>query len=148
MCMRKSSLFLALIGLLTGLSLHGATTTYIDFGAPWRYKLGTNEASSPDITAWRQLGFDDSSWSGPAATPIGYGDPVPATIIPGSSAIVPNWLSIFMRKTFVVNSISDFTNLNFEINIDDGYVAWINGIEVGRDNMPGLPGDPVTTNTA
>ena len=103
--MRKSSLFLALIALLTGFSLHGATESYIDFGASWRFKYGTNEASSPDLTAWRLLGFNDSTWSNPVPTPIGYGDPVPATVVTNSNLTTPNWLCIFMRKTFVVNKL-------------------------------------------
>ncbi len=144
--MRKSSLFLALIALLTGFSLHGATESYIDFGAPWRFKLGTNEASSPDLTAWRLLGFNDSTWSSPAPTPIGYGDPIPATVVTNSNLTTPNWLCLFMRRTFVVNNPAALSSVLLSINIDDGYVVWINGTEVGRFNMPG--GEPTIASAA
>jgi hypothetical protein len=36
----------------------------------WRYQKGTSEASSPDAAAWRQLGFDDSTWSSGQAAPL------------------------------------------------------------------------------
>ena len=38
-----------------------AQETLIPFGSSWRWQKGTNEASNP-TTAWRQPGFNDSSW--------------------------------------------------------------------------------------
>ena len=29
----------------------------------WRFIKGYSEASTPDTTAWRQLGFNDSAWA-------------------------------------------------------------------------------------
>jgi hypothetical protein len=37
--------------------------TLFSTNAVWRYFKGTNEASSPDATAWRAPAFDDSAWS-------------------------------------------------------------------------------------
>ena len=111
-----------------------ATVSLLGFGNAWPYRLGTNEASA-DPTTWR-TNSDTVGWSLPVATPLGYGDPVPVTLIPGSTATTPNWLCIFMRRTFDVANPAALANLTLSINIDDGYVVWINGTEVGRFNVP------------
>ena len=124
--------------------VQAATVSYFDNGSSWRYRLGTNEASTP-VTDWR-TNANDTGWSLPVATPIGYGDPVPVTIIPGSSATTPTWLCIFMRRTFVVASPASVSAVTLSINIDDGYIAWINGVEVGRYNVPA--GEPTIATAA
>src|SRR4051794_11212767 len=86
-------------------SATAAQVSLVPFSSNWRYFLGTNEASFPDTTAWRALGFNDSSWSSGNAT-IGYPSPADrvgfeasiATMIPSSS--VGSWLSVYFRKTF------------------------------------------------
>ena len=133
------------LGLLMVLGpVQAATVSYFDNGSLWRFRIGTNEASTP-VTDWR-TNLNDTDWSLPVATPIGYGDPVPATIIPGSSATTPTWLSIFMRRTFVVANPAAVASVTLSINIDDGYVAWINGVEVGRYNVPA--GEPTIGSAA
>ena len=121
-----------------------ATVTYFANGSQWRYRLGTNEASAP-VTTWR-TNVDDTGWSAPVTTPLGYGDPIPTTIIPGSTATTPNWLCVFMRRTFFVTNPADFASASLTINIDDGYIIWLNGTEVGRYNMPS--GAPTTASFA
>src|SRR5260221_2433122 len=68
-------------------------------GETWRYLKGTNEASSP-ITAWRQIGFDDSGWlsgqSGFGYSSFGFGVATMLTDLPF------NYLSVFFRKKFTV----------------------------------------------
>ena len=129
--------------LAAALPVQAATINYFSYGSPWRYRLGTNEASSP-INNWR-TNSNDTGWSAPVATAIGYGEPV-ATTIPGSATTSPNWLCIFMRRTFVVSNPANVSSLTLSINIDDGYVAWINGMEVGRYNVPG--GEPSIATSA
>src|ERR1041384_1331317 len=89
------------------LCLPSQSSTVIQYGADWKYFVGTTEASSPDTTAWRLGDFDDSTWlSGP--TPIGYpsdppGNPAEssiATLLPSSSA--GGYLSVFLRNKFTV----------------------------------------------
>ncbi|HVR34581.1 MAG TPA: lamin tail domain-containing protein, partial [Methylomirabilota bacterium] len=99
----------------------------------WKYFVGTSEASSPDTAAWRMPGFDDSSWP-TGQTPIGYGEPDIVTDL-GTSQNV-GYLSVFLRKGFNLDNPADFARLDLSIRIDDGYVVWINGNEVGRYNVP------------
>ncbi|HUS36074.1 MAG TPA: CotH kinase family protein [Verrucomicrobiae bacterium] len=110
-----------------------------DYGSEWKYFLGVTEASDPDTTAWRQTNFDDSAWqAGP--TPIGYANPANndselaiATFIP--SIQEAGNLSVFFRKKFSgVNPATAQLALN--VNVDDGFVAWVNGSEIGRYNFP------------
>ena len=118
-------------------------------GASWKYVLGTQEASSP-VNAWRQINFPETGWQegllpiGFAAVPNdpgGYEATIRTTLPTGS---VSNYVCVFLRKTFVVGSTNDFAQLRLDVVVDDGYILWINGREIGRNNM--LNGEP-TTNT-
>jgi len=109
-------------------------TELISVGETWRYFKGTSEPSDP-IDAWRQIGFDDSGWlSGP--TGIGYGDGDDATVL---SDMRYTYISIFCRKTFTVADPSAIDHLVLEVDFDDGFVAYLNGTEVGRGSMPSGP---------
>ncbi|MBX3732799.1 MAG: CotH kinase family protein [Verrucomicrobiae bacterium] len=102
-------------------------------GSSWRYFVGTTEASSPDPTAWRSPGFDDSQWS-EGRTPMGYG---PGGIVTdlGRSAD-RGYLTFYLRREFTVEHPADFQELVLPIRIDDGFVLWLNGAEAGRYNVP------------
>lgn len=110
-------------------------TPLIEVGDVWRYFKGTTEASSP-IEAWRQVGFDDSAWQ-EGATGIGYGDGDDATVL---TDMQDNYMSVFCRKTFTCDPAA-VDRLYLEIDHDDGFVAYLNGVEVGRW---GLLSGPVT----
>src|SRR5947208_628767 len=110
-------------------------------GSSWKYFIGTQEASTP-VNAWRQLGFVDSAWQD-GITPIGYA--VPANDPGGYEATIRttlptstdgNYSSVFLRKTFVVSNPADFTQLRMDVVVDDGYIIWVNGSEIGRYNAP------------
>jgi hypothetical protein len=109
----------------------------------WRYFKGFTEASSPS-SAWRQMGFNDSGWLSGAA-PIGYGESFIATEL---SDMQGNYTSVFLRKTFTVEDPLQFGALLIEAQYDDGFKAWINGVNVidAQANMPA--GDVPHTATA
>lgn len=97
----------------------------------WKYVKGIGEASSP-TTLWRELNFDDSSWSTGQA-PIGYGEPGHVnTELPDMQG---NYASVFLRKTFVVDNPSTVGSLWMEASYDDGFKAWINGVSVVNANI-------------
>jgi acid phosphatase type 7 len=112
-----------------------AKTILIQSNSFWLFVKGTNEASIP-TNAWRELSFDDASWSN-APAPFFYGDPysngVPAYTL--LSDMRSNYTSIYLRKTFVVPNASGITNLFLRAQIDDGMIVWINGMEVLRYNV-------------
>ena len=43
-------------------SFRAQAATIFDQDTTWRYWKGWSEASTPDVTAWRGLGFDDAGW--------------------------------------------------------------------------------------
>jgi hypothetical protein len=123
---------LSAVCLLLWSELSSLADTLVPFGAEWRYFIGTEDASSPREN-WRKPAFPDQSWDmGPA--PVGYGEPDIMTGIPSSQ--VGNWLSVFFRRAFVVAAPGRVSQLDLAVRVDDGFVVWINGVEVGRYNVP------------
>ena len=101
-------------------------------GSQWRYFKGTTEASTPDSTTWRTSAFSDSGWPEGSAA-FYYGDPFTGTEL---TDMRNSYTTLFLRRTFPVANPSDFSNLTFRAACDDGFIAWINGVEVVRFNVP------------
>jgi len=54
--------------------------------------------------------------------------------------IVPNTISIYLRKEFNIVDISAIESVLFHMDFDDGYVAYLNGVEISRAFMDaGIP---------
>lgn len=112
-------------------------TDIIPLQAVWRYQKGTPQLAPP-IPAWRTLGFNDSGWLS-GATGIGYGDNDDQTVL---ADMMNGYLSIAARRTFTLTAddVARIQELVFEIRYDDGFAAYVNGNEVGR-NFLGNPGE-------
>jgi chitodextrinase len=106
----------------------GALTT-IDTGDTWKYFKGTSYPAA----GWTGVSFDDSGWLS-GATGIGMGDFDDATEL---TDMQDNYISVFTRKTFNVSDASAVTTMTLRMDYDDGFVSYINGVEVTRANMPG-----------
>jgi hypothetical protein len=118
-------------------------TVLIDLGIGWRYFKGTKEPTpgldDKPTTDWTSLEFDASKWYR-GTTGIGYGDGDDATVL---SDMRGNYLSVYLRKKFMIDDPSQFENLILEIAYDDGFVAYLNGDEIARSsNMNGLGNPP------
>ncbi|MCX6904597.1 MAG: hypothetical protein NTW03_14170, partial [Verrucomicrobia bacterium] len=113
----------------------GAQTLLIPAGSRWRYlDDGSNQG-----TAWRGTNFNDAPWlSGPAE--LGYGDDVDGrperTVISFGTNSSSKYITYYFRRSFNVANPSAFTNLLLGVMRDDGAVAYLNGTEVFRNNMP------------
>ncbi len=99
----------------------------------WKYLVG----ATSEPPGWKTEGFNDSSWAGPAQMPIGYGDPGKVNTnvaAPGP----PRPITMYFRKTFNVTAAQLFqiNALEIEVRRDDGAVIHLNGVEIGRSNMP------------
>ena len=104
--------------------------TVLDHHDSVKYKGGDVEPPAD----WKEIGFDDSGWSeGP--TSIGYGDGDDDTVVDWS---IKTW---YTRKTFEVDDLANIGAVAFHVDYDDGYVAYINGVEISRGHM-GDPGPP------
>src|SRR5688572_4726410 len=96
---------LAVSLLVAALSARAAETPLVGLSSSgWRYFIGVSEASTPDNAAWRNIGFDDSTWPNGTA-PIGYSAAgsamtgFEASIVTSirQSSTTPTWLSVYLR---------------------------------------------------
>ncbi|HWA97678.1 MAG TPA: EDR1-related protein, partial [Pirellulales bacterium] len=104
----------------------------------WRY-LDTGIA--PDA-AWQQPMFDDSRWpAGPA--PLGFGEErLKTQVRPGVGE--KQSTTIWFRHSFTPPALKPGESLVLMLCVDDGAVAYLNGTEIGRTNMPD---GPITADT-
>ena len=82
---------------------------------------------------WAQPGFDASAWN-TGVGEFGYGDGDEATVI--STAPTPRPLVGYFRKTVNIPNPAAFTSVLIDTIRDDGAVVYVNGVEVGRNNLP------------
>src|SRR5690606_1523596 len=97
-----------------------------------------------DPEGWKNREFDDSDGSG-SGNALGYdlGGPLNDVILSDLSGVLfQESPSLFVRYPFTLENPEQVDSLNFEIRADDGYVAYLNGHEIGRFNAPinGLSG--------
>jgi hypothetical protein len=102
--------------------------TLINQGDVFKYLTPSSEPNSN----WNSLSFDDASWA-ESSSGFGYGDGDDATVLPNSTR------SVYLRKVFEIADVSEVSSLILDIDYDDGFVAYINGIEVARANINGVP---------
>ncbi len=131
----------ALAAFFTSIHFVDAATTLIPMGSSWKYFTGRTEASTP-INAWRVVTFNDAAWISSTA-PFFYGEPLSGTVLSDMNGI---YSSVFIRKKFTIVDPSTLQGLRLDVRIDDGFVAWINGTEVFRYNMPS--GEPSRSSLA
>ncbi len=98
----------------------------------WKYlDDGSNQGS-----AWRDTGFDDSSWSQGFAE-LGYGDSDEATVISFGPNSNDKHITTYFRRVFSVANPGQYSHLGLRLLRDDGAVVYLNGTEVQRSNLPG-----------
>ena len=103
-------------------------TTLINQGDIFQYLIPTSEPN-PN---WKNLDFDDSNWL-QGGSGFGYDDGDDETITPDGT------LSVYLRKLFNISDLQNLNSLILDIDYDDAFVAYINGIEVARANINGSP---------
>jgi hypothetical protein len=134
--MFRSALCLLSICLIASPS---AAAVLVPQNGTWRFLKGFSEASIPDVTAWREASFDDSGWAAGQAAFYYENQPGSANAFTGNTALgdmFGGYTCVFLRQTFVLNNPNDVATLQVTGFSDDGFIAWINGSEVGRFNMP------------
>jgi len=108
-------------------SILGTPRTLITHGDVFRYII-----PNQNINQWTQVGFVDLQWQ-QGATSLGYGDNDDATLLPSGTR------SVFLRKNFTLSNVDAIQKLILDVDYDDSFVAYINGIEVARENIDGIP---------
>ena len=102
--------------------------TLINWGDEFKYEIPDEKTSSN----WKSKDFNDDSW-GSGRSGFGYGDGDDETKIPAGT------LSLFIRKTFILNDLDNIESLILDVDYDDAFVAYVNGVEVCRRNIGGNP---------
>ena len=101
--------------------------TIIDLGDPWYYYVATEEPPSN----WNQIDFSTNNWN-IGISGFGYGDD-------DDNTEIPNTMSIYLVKSFSVLNSDQIKKVALHIDYDDGFVAYLNGQEIARDNIVGNP---------
>jgi hypothetical protein len=99
----------------------------------WRYLPAVTEPPA----GWNSPGFNDSAWS-TGNGGFGYGDLDDETLINPVN-------SLYLRKSFQVDDTSVINEILIDIDYDDAFVAYMNGIEIARS--PNLIINPVRFNS-
>ncbi len=96
----------------------------------WYYYKGL---SAPP-TDWLNAGFNPENWE-TGISGFGYGDGDDNTKL---TDMRDNYSTLYIRKNFINNFTSVKTAV-LKVDYDDGFVAYINGTEVTRKNVNGIP---------
>lgn len=128
----------------TGLTL--AQEKLVAEGEAMKYFKGTEE---PPV-GWADKGFDDSGWLD-GETPIGYSADLPyKTLLTDMQQVAggaEGYLTVYTRRKFVLADPKAVKSLKLSLKYDDGFVAYINGVEVVRKAMPAGPVTHLTAAT-
>jgi uncharacterized repeat protein (TIGR01451 family) len=112
------------------IDLAPAGTTYINWGASWKYLANNTRPAN-----WQNTGFSDLTWSS-GNSELGYGDGDEATTVGYGGAASNKYITTLFRKVVNIPNPASFLNFKMQIEYDDGYVVYVNGVEISRGNMP------------
>lgn len=121
------------------------TVALVPLNQPWRCWFGQTEPSGgiPEVAQvartwwgleWTLAEFPDENWlEGPGG--IGFGDNDDATDV--FELMYGKAVSLYMRHKFVVDepTVASTNDLEFQVDFDDGFVAYLNGVEIARSNL-------------
>lgn len=97
--------------------------TIVETGQSVKYRV----PSSAVPATWITGAYDDSDWDD-GISGIGYEDD-------DDNTIISNCYSVFVRYRFSIAELSAIEALILDMDFDDGFVAYLNGREIARNNM-------------
>ncbi|WP_345617525.1 PKD domain-containing protein, partial [Serinicoccus chungangensis] len=110
-------------------SVEPVTSTVIERDASWSWYYG---ADAP-VAQWK-AGGDLAGWQ-PGAAPLGFGFPQVATDIDVDGPTTDRPRAAYFVREFEVERADRVVSLVLDTVADDGAVIYVNGVEVGRQNM-------------
>ncbi len=99
--------------------------TYVPSGALWRYSLAQSFEEG-----WEKPGFDDSAWERDR-TPMGYGLRVTTSL----EDMQDTMTRVRLRRKFTIAHRDQIEKLGLQVTWDDGFIAYVNGHEIGRGGV-------------
>lgn len=114
-------------------------TTVVPEDAAVRVWVPSSDAADTASPNWREAGFNDGSWTA-GTMGVGYERSSTGTFLPFIGLDVEAMMAnvhptIYLRIPFELDAI-DIGILRLAVRYDDGFVAYINGKEVHRENAP------------
>jgi len=129
------SIFLPLIFmLLVSVNINGQAVDH------WEIIVNTGQQvkylvpEAPVPADWIDPSFDDAGWTD-GINGVGYGD--------NDDNTVDTCLTVYVRSRFEITDRDAIDSLVLYMDFDDGFVAYLNGREIARDNM-GEPFSPTS----
>ena len=122
-------------GIPSGVSANVGRQALIGADSALRYFVAVDDRFS---TNWAAPEFNDARWRR-GKNGIGYEtraifrDLLQTDI---QQAMAGRCNGLYLRLPFVLTNASAARDLTLQVQYDDGYVAWLNGVEVGRGNAP------------
>jgi len=104
---------------------------FVDWGSQWSYFKGISEPSQP-IDLWRTAGFNATGWAVGNA-PFRYGDGTGGTLL---TDMLGKYTTFYIRKEIFVETLDNIDELRIDVDYDDGFVLWINGVQILQSNVP------------
>ena len=112
---------------------------FLDEGEEYTYFRGTEEPPAD----WNTLEFDDFDWE-IGNSGFGYGDVDDNTII---DDMQNSYLSIYIRKFINIDDLGAINFIQLGMRYDDGFIAYLNGVEIARSLSMGPAGIPANFDT-
>ena len=114
----------------------GGAVELVKVGEAWKHLKGN--AAPP--AEWAKNGFDDNGWaSGESGFGYSSTESELATVKTKLADMMGGYVSLYARKVFQIADPKRVEKLTLKVVIDDGFVAYLNGQEVGRENVEGAP---------
>jgi hypothetical protein len=114
--------------------ISNSMVTVIKEDDTWEFYRGTGDPLGEPL-AWTMPDYDSSLWEiGQGG--FGYGDNDDRTLL---EDMEQQYLAVFIRRSFEVGETDDVRELVLSVLYDDGYVAYLNGVEIARQNVEGIP---------
>ena len=104
-------------------------------GSISRYRTATGNTAE-DL--WRTPHYEDDSWTkGTTSLSLDPNGDYPSLAHTDISGVwEPSTTGLFIRIPFTFNSNPSPVGLRLKLRYDDGFIAYLNGVEVARDNTP------------
>jgi 3',5'-cyclic AMP phosphodiesterase CpdA len=113
-------------------------------GELWKYYPARSSGPPNDLNGynWTQQAYDDSAGWKEGPSGFGYGDADDTTYLNDMLQIAgtqAGYAAVFIRKTFTVLNPAAVSRLSLAVDYDDGFAAYVNGVEVARRSLPAGP---------
>lgn len=113
-----------------GVSMNAVDDILISQTSPAKYIVPGSE-----IAGWKLAGFDDGSWAmgspgfGYETSPADYAGILQTPLPEGTT-------TAYLRQVFPLLSVPDYVQMKLRIRYDDGFIAYLNDVEIARRNAP------------